>query len=309
MVGREAPQLAALTSYYRPFTEGETRMKPRIAPALSLAWLLFVSHHVQARASAPPSPSPDCSSSSASCTPAERYRDDIAQAQALGARLYRQDQAAWLTTDALRDAGAFAEPLPGQAAGWLTRDRDDGTWVGYFTQIDGVPHVFAEAVLPTDSQQVVGAVRLSTPRAATARERSQLLARDTALAQNALRCTNPPFNTVILDGPGEPAEAIQVFLLSSMTNEEFSLGGYHQFDISADGTQVLKHFAQTRGCVNNDTRELRQLAGLNISHLTSPAPTAFHVFMNLQFQVPLYVYTTSNKVSWKVENGVISQLH
>lgn len=278
----------------------------RHVPALPLAILLFVSYPAAAQEAADANRA--CTADSTACPLDQRYHSQLEQAQKLGARLYRQDLAAWLTTDALLAAGAFNGPSPGKALGWLTQDRDDGTWVGYFAEIEGAPQVFAQATLVKDSRQVVGATRLDQPRPATPRELHQLAARDTALAQNPLRCTDAPFNTVVLDDANDFVPGIQVFLLSAMTNDALPMGGYHQFRLSEDGSKVIDHYAQTRSCINESRRGLPNASALAITHLTSPTPTAFHVFMSLQYERPIYVGTTENGAMWKVEGTRISEV-
>jgi hypothetical protein len=53
--------------------------------------------------------------------PAE-LRADVARAEAVGALIYRHDQAAWHTSDALLAARAFEDP-PGAGRGWLTLEQ------------------------------------------------------------------------------------------------------------------------------------------------------------------------------------------
>ncbi len=272
--------------------------------------LLMLAIPALAQEGRPANPSvPACDTALAveSCAPNARYRDAIEHAESLGMRLFRHDTAAWLTTDALRDAGAF-ESIPGRGAGWLTEDRDDGIRVGYFSEIDGQPAVFAEATLARESRQVLGAQRLAHPRPATVHQRQQLAARATAIATNPLRCTDAPFNTIILDADAGATPGIQVFLLSAMTDTSLPLGGFHRFRTSSDGARVIEHYAQTRGCLVGDAGKVNELAAMTVSHLTSPTPTEFHVFASLTYDKPVLVLTMENGLLWIVDRGAISEL-
>ena len=118
-----------------------------------------------------------------------------------------------------------------------------------------------------------------------------------------LNCSNRPWNVVAFDDPGVQ-DSILVFLMSPWTNETAPLGGFEMFRIDAEGDTIVERFTQTHGCVNMPTSDLAKSAALMVTHLTSPAPTAFHVFMSLQYEKPVYV-TTSDGL-WVVENGKVA---
>lgn len=252
------------------------------------------------------------------------YREDVSRAEALGAILRRHDLAAWLTSDALNQAGALSS-LPGEPAGWLSEEHADGEHangehadekhagrvdVRYFVRSDGRTLAFAQSSLPLRTPLAArDSRRLDPPQPASERELRLLAAIKLARAQSMTYCAKAPPNTVAIEWsePGQPAQ-ILVFLMSPWTDDSLPLGGHALFRVSRDGTRVLDRFEQTRSCVNLDPRELEKVEALTISHLTSDAPTGFHAFMSLQYRKPIYVTTVRNHLLWKVEDGRIRLL-
>lgn len=241
------------------------------------------------------------------CTIPTVYRFDVSIAEYIGKGIRRHDMAAWLTTDALRDAGHF-DAIPGNGRGWLTEEDDESVWTGYFTEINGQLLVFAEARMYWEPFGVRD-TRVPTPlRLATGHQRQRLQALALARTQPHNVCTNANYNTVTFGFEEDGESRILVFLMPPMEDARIQLGGYHMFRISADGNTVLDHFAQTKGCIEMATDDLKLAKHLVVSHDLSATPTMFHVFMSLQYRKPILVLTTQNDRMWRVEDGNIAPL-
>ncbi len=238
------------------------------------------------------------------CEIPDKYRYDVSTAEFVGKLIRLHDSAAWLTTDALQKVRAF-EGVQGEGRGWLTLQRDDGDIdVRYFSQQDGQIVSVASAVLNIDAFKAKQARKLSPVEPMTEREQRLMRARNLALATPDLGvCTEHTPNTVIIESDEDGRPEIMVFVMSAWVSEnEAPLGGYHMFRISRDGSTVLSQYSQTRAC---PMAKLKNAQALTVTHLTSAAPTMFHVFMSLQYRKPMYVSTTQNGLLWRVERGQI----
>lgn len=243
------------------------------------------------------------------CEIPPQYQEDVSRAEVLGALLRRHDLAAWLSSDALVEAGAMRS-IPGEPQGWLSLERGDRIDVRYFSRDGGRMVAFAESSLPLRAPlKAQGSRRLDPPQAADDRELRLLAAIKLARAQKMTYCSEAPPNTVAVEfaEPGGPMQ-ILVFLMSPWDDRGAPLGGHALFRIARDGGKVVERFEQTRSCVNLPAKDLTAAQALTVSHLTSPTPTFFHAFMSRQYDKPIVVSTTQNGLIWKVENGQIRLL-
>ena len=74
------------------------------------------------------------------------------------------------------------------------------------------------------------------------------------------------------------------------------------------GERVIGGYEQTKRCLSFVPDNKRKADWLAVSHLTSATPTMFHVFMSLQYKTPVVVFTTQNRLLWKVDGGEVSPL-
>lgn len=234
------------------------------------------------------------------------YQPAIAEAERIGRDIHRRDRAAWRTTDILTT-------LPGaptkDGAGWLTTDiGNDVHHVVYLQNRGDGLRAWGEADYHAPSDSIANAQLISPPRPASAQEIAQARAIRTANASEWLRCAER-YNVVVRPADEQDA-SIHVYLIPArMTADSFPLSGFHDFTVSADGSTVTKHFSQTRGCIAHSAPPGDgQLALLMATHLTSPTPTAFHVFMSLDYGLPVYAATVENKLLWQIEQGRVRLL-
>lgn len=253
----------------------------------------------------------DADSRRIACTIPDEYREDVALAEFFGKALRRHDMAAWLSTDALNKRGALAKAgkRASNPQGWITEEHEQGVRVRYLAGPNAAPVAFASADLRFEPFGVVDA-RIHEPNL-LASEREKRLLKARALAQAApglFTCTEATPNVVMTEFEGaDGVPRILVAFMSAWMDGAAPMGGYHLVRVDANATQVIDVFSQTKGCpMAGSRREIGKTAALMVSHITTPTPTLFHVFMSLQYRKPMYVATVDNNLMWKVDEGRIS---
>ncbi len=231
-------------------------------------------------------------------------RADVALAESLGQQVYFRDRAAEKTTDRLVEAKAFAHPPP-DPQGWVTTEIDDGKLrVSYIAKINGSLKAFAEADYDPQRDATSNAHALQEPRPLSAEEIAEAQAVQTVVKEEWLRCA-PTYNEVVLGAHDRDTTALRVFLIPARASrDDYPMGGFHLFTTSADGKSVISHFSQTKTCLNGPHPD--KTVALMSSQITSPAPTAFHVFMNLNYGLPVYTVTVQNNILWNIKDGKIT---
>lgn len=237
------------------------------------------------------------------------FAGPVAMAQIHGHALWVADQAAWVSTDALRDAKALERMTGRTGAGWITARTSDtqNRWrVAYLVRENDAVSAWADVDVWFKGGKPDTEVHVhDTPRALTESEQAQVRAKALAFAQEMLACSQK--NNVAVVPVGEPeGDVLHVYVMPVQESaSHFPMTGFHDFRISADGNRVLSHFAQTRACSPGFHEGDQQPTSLVISHLNSPTPTAFHVFFSLTYGRPVFVATTENRRLWKIEKGRI----
>lgn len=294
-----------------------TRLLPKHhALARSAALALLLALPLVATAEDAPAKTPDCEdakklpadadeeSRRLACEIPAEFREDVYFAEFFGGQMRRHDIAAWVTTDALRDIGAF-EGVEGAGRGWLTRDADDRIEVRYFRERDFIVDAFAQADLDLATVKAVRARRLQPTQLPTADEQALLRASALAMARDGLRCSDQ-VNTIIFPFTRENRREIRVYVMSAWNGGDFVFGGHQQVTVSGDGEAVTGGYEHTRACLPIAPQGKSIPGGAThvatmVSHLTSPTPNEFHVFLSLQHRMPIYVSTAANKLLWKVD--------
>jgi hypothetical protein len=258
---------------------------------------------------------------SGACTPAKaaaeggcdipaELAEDVANAEYFGRRMRLHDQAAWLTTDALDEAKLLAD-IPGQGRGWLTRDEGKRVVVRYFTEVDFETSAFAQAELDVATGKAVNPVRFARLQPATPDELVLLRARQLAIDKQPLKCSSS-FNTIVLREPRDAGQ-IRVYVMSAWDGGPYVFGGHSRVMVSADGRTVNSITPHTRSCLLIDESPppepgFEPTNHVMVTHMTSPTPDEFHVFLGLQHQLSVYVVTVDDGRLWMVENGSIRRI-
>ncbi|MBO9662425.1 hypothetical protein [Dokdonella sp.] len=233
------------------------------------------------------------------------YRAAIGASERVGLDVYRRDHAASRTTDVLLQ-------LPGapslqEGAGWLTQDVGNGVYrVVYLLGRKEDLRAWAEADYHVSSDSIVDPHLISPPRPLSPDETPLARAVQTAMSAEWLRCAER-YNVVTRPAGGEDA-SIHVYLLPArMEGNSFPQSGFHDFAVSADGSAIVDHYSQTKACLRSTASPPSggKLHALMATHLTSPVPTAFHVFMSLDYGMPVYAVTVDNGLLWSIDQGHI----
>jgi hypothetical protein len=245
----------------------------------------------------------------------ERYRQKVMRAQAYGKLLYRQDLAAWVSSDAIVSRG-LTKKYADAATGWIAEGQDVGgnLWnVAYTERRDSKSYAFADVIVDLGHGHPQIEVHENQPaRALSQREEAVQALRIETLQGQWLRCA-PRYNYATSFRVEDHQEWIVVDLLPSRAHEnEYPLGGFHEFSYSLSKDTPARHFSQTKSCLSGNadavTPDGSKLNGFIVSHLTSDTPTQFLVFLSLSYHKPLYVLTVGNHLFWSVDNGKIRMI-
>lgn len=237
--------------------------------------------------------------------PAQRpaIRDfDIPTIEALGREIYRQDTAAWVGTDALRERihGDFAGA---HLIGWIVvphgadervrflRDLGSGPEAGFDIDVDAARHAVVSE--PSD-------------RRLTPEELASFTARQTA-ARDLPGVCRPGYNSVVTKDPGR--DGWLVWMLAPMPQAgAVPVGGHYRFMISADGKTVVERDALFASCMVMSPPPKatpgQRPAALFVSHVVSQTPVETHVFLQLQAGLAMYVLAGDH--TWKIDGGRIT---
>ncbi|WP_144037682.1 hypothetical protein [Sphingopyxis sp. KK2] len=212
-----------------------------------------------------------------------------AEAMATGQMMYRYDQAAWHSTDAL-----LAQINPADypdLAGWVVEPQgDDSLLVTYFGRRDGPRYAIVRFVMRGSTVVEGGLVPKDADASLSPLANRLADARDAAAARFAQEklgfCTKGTGNSVIL--PPEDDGPVRAYLMSSpVTAGVFPLGGHYRFDIDKDG-KVASWRPFLNSCMLIDSRpdgEMEKKTAFYVSHLLDPQPTEIHYFV--RYNVPV----------------------
>lgn len=206
---------------------------------------------------------------------------------AMGQAIYRQDVAAWVSTDALLAHLNGRQP-PADMVGWIVVDKGDSQLVRYLRDDSGTLKSAFDVVVRDGRAGPVEVV--DEPLADI--EKAQFLARATAIQNiGRLRCSQQ-LNTVVLDDPD--SDGWLVWLLTSTSDANIvPMGGHYRFRISADGSTMLRRDMLSNGCLNMPRQQGgadgSQPAALVVSQIVSETPVETHVFLSLQNRLPIFV--------------------
>lgn len=223
----------------------------------------------------------------AEITAAERAAN--AEAMELGKLIYRYDQAAWHSTDALMAAIKVAD-YP-DLRGWVVEPYDDDTLlVTYFGQRDGPRYAVLRYIVRDSTVVEGGLVPAGADASLSALANRMIDARDAANEQFGKErlglCTEGNANSVIL--PPDEGGLIRAYIMSASTTAGvFPLGGHYRFTVGPNG-KVQSWRPYLKGCLAIDSRpkpDAPKPAFFVVSHLLDPQPTEMHYFV--RYNVPL----------------------
>jgi hypothetical protein len=207
-----------------------------------------------------------------------------------GQLMYRYDQAAWHTTDAM------VEHVPktqlSLIKGWVVTDVPNGSKATYFGLSGDSPFVVYSAVWDGSKvlEEVIAPEDQRPPL--TPEEQKLAAALNTArpVADKLGRCSPKAFNVVVL--PGRTAtDPVSVYFMTPQTKTgEYPLGGHYRIDVR--GGAIVSQRPFMKSCfTTTQPPNTGAPAAFVITHLLDPIPTEIHVFSVFAMGTPLYVIT------------------
>lgn len=229
-----------------------------------------------------------------------------------GQLLHSHDQAAWHATDAmLADAKArgLSDKLSDMVGGWVVSGGADDPVVVFFDKDPVAPRAvwivrFAQDGWRVASIEMVAGTKAAEPDAET---RALIEARRAAYAalekSEGIRCSDQPFNVVVLPADQPGGDRMVYFLTPQDTLERVPFGGHYRFAVSPQGVAGPMH-AFTKTCIDVPTDKARDTPkAFAVTQLIDPVPTEIGVFTMLAAKVPLYVMTDAGERVWAVESS------
>lgn len=217
-----------------------------------------------------------------------------------GLDLYRHDQAAWHTTDALReDIDNLADT---GIRGWVVTKTDEG-WLTTFwrPKSDGFAGVYS--AIWTGKKVVERQILKAENQALSVEQMALIEARQAVDAGTLERCKKNPFNTVILPPQQEGGPILVYYLTPQTSNQSIPFGGHYRFSVKDN--KVINQRVFMKSCLelalSSDEEADKKAVGFGVTHLLDSVPTELHVFSAFAAQKPIYVSTTSNDAVWAVE--------
>ncbi|MEM7780995.1 MAG: hypothetical protein AAF697_11455 [Pseudomonadota bacterium] len=223
----------------------------------------------------------------------------IEDALRLGEAIYRHDQAAWHTTDAM--VAAVGDPGALGIRGWIVNEIEGGHEVVFFRPLDeGFEAAWSanyDGSRVTDEREYKpGARPFTEAEAAMANARMAPFSVDTDYALCSDR-----LNTVVLPS-GKANGALYAYLLAPQpTLDQIPFGGHFRFEV-VDG-KVIDHRRFTNSCLTMSLPregEPRPVA-MAVTHLLDATPTEVHVFSAYVAQMPISVLAVEGDRNWWVE--------
>ncbi|NRD88587.1 hypothetical protein C8024_02580 [Sphingopyxis sp. BSNA05] len=212
-----------------------------------------------------------------------------------GFDLYRYDQAAWHTTDAMRED---IEDLDGSGIrGWVVTNVETGLLVTFWKpegdRLQGVYSAVWGDGKVSDRRILAG------KEAELSAKQIELIDASRAIDASALeRCSKSPFNLVTLP-PAKAGDPILVYLLTPQTSHfNIPLGGHYRFAVENGKVIDQRQFMTSCFALPVAGEPGQEAVAIAVSHVLDPVPTEIHIFSAFAARMPIYVITTQNKFQW-----------
>ncbi|MEP2988094.1 MAG: hypothetical protein ABJN65_02570 [Parasphingorhabdus sp.] len=218
-----------------------------------------------------------------------------------GVDIYRYDQAAWHSTDALKED--ITDLNNSGIVGWVTTKAENGLKTTYWRpDKEGYRGVYS--AIWTGTKTVDRRV-LTDANNELSREQKQMIEAFKLIDLNKIeRCKSSPFNLVTLP-PDEQNGPITVYLLTPQTeNKKYPLGGHYRFEVQNGKVKNQRKFMNSCFDMNleqqkdNITPEI-----FFVTHSLDPFPTEIHVFSAISARIPIGVITIDNEYIWVIDGS------
>ncbi len=231
--------------------------------------------------------------------PTEAESAAIALALQRGEALYRHDQAAWHTTDAMledvRDPGAKG------IRGWVINEVPRGLEAVFYRSVDGGFDAVWSGVY--DGKKV----RLKTEytagsRILTAAEAAKAVASRLPVNEEMQRCSEKPFNTVVLSTGKEDGSLYVYYLVPQESLDTMPFGGHYRYEVK--GGEIVGSRKFTNSCITMGNRGPNggKPVATTITHSLDPTPTEIHVFAMFALDLSVAVLATQSDKVWMIQN-------
>lgn len=224
----------------------------------------------------------------------------IDQAMRRAHLMYRYDQAAWHGSD---DLLAKGKHVAGRIGGWIVDGpAEEPLLIFYSKDADPVPVYLARF---RNGKLVEGRVARAEERSLIDPARKRLIdavgvARDALQRANVARCSDKPFNSIVLPPEVEGGPVRVYFLTPQTAADAIPFGGHYLIEVDAAGRSApVRKF--TNSCISAPTKKPdgAKSLGLVITHLLDPVPTEIHGFSAMAARTPVYVGTRDKRI-WRV---------
>ncbi|RYD67314.1 MAG: hypothetical protein EOP58_03485 [Sphingomonadales bacterium] len=215
--------------------------------------------------------------------------------------MYWYDQAAWHGTDAMLANG---KEVAGRIGGWIVDGPAEQPLLIFYSKgTDPAPVYIARF---RDGRLVEGRAARDDERSLITPARKRLIdavgvARDALQEARLGRCSDKPYNTIVLPPDVEGGPVRVYFMTPQTATDTIPFGGHYLIEVdSAGGAAPIRKF--TTSCISVPTKqpdEAKSL-GLVITHLLDPVPTEIHGFSAMAARVPVFVGTRDKRI-WGVE--------
>lgn len=230
----------------------------------------------------------------------------INQAAQRGLDMYWFDQAAWQTTDTMRQDLTSLQLR--RVRGWVVVRMDDSYEVTYFGESEDEFFAVYSANLHADG--VIKRTVYTNDNNQLRDDQLALIADQQAINPSGLQlCSDAPFNMVTLP-PSKAGDPAQVYLLTPQTRADaVPMGGHYRFTVL--NGEVIAQRAFTNSCLEtaitqtDDDGQPVQLEAIAVTHLFDPIPTEIHIFTMLAANTRVMVMTSQNEQVWglMLKNG------
>ena len=222
--------------------------------------------------------------------------DAVQEALDRGQTLYQYDQAAWHTTDALMED--IADPSGAGIRGWVVVPVEQG-WLVTYWRPEGDRYLGVYSAV-WDGSGVIDRKVLGPGEAELSDEQVMLIKAGRVPDLSTLtRCSDAPFNSVIMPSGKASGSAFVYFLTPQISLDSVPMGGHYRFEV-LDG-QVVDQRQFTKSCLFLGQPPEGAPKALMVTHLLDPVPTEIHVFSVYPAHLPIYVITAENHTIWAVE--------
>jgi hypothetical protein len=228
-----------------------------------------------------------------------KFQPELDEALRRGTMIYRYDQAAWHSTDAM--LAAIKDPAKAGVVGWIVVDHERGSKAIYYGRDDEGLFAVYSAVW-TGSQIVDAMVHEKGKEERLSPEENRIAGLLKAMPTDGLWFCSKQKPNVVIRPREKPDGVDSIYVLTPQpTLDIYAFGGHNRIDMK-DGSAVSKR-PFTKSCLNLGTKdkEKGEVVAFTMSHVLDPTPTEIHVFTALAANKEIYVATTANGIIWHVD--------